>query len=166
MPEMAEDLTARVANFVYREAAALDQKNWSEWLGLYAENAEFWIPAWDDDGALTSNPATEVSLIYYGSRAGLEDRVARIRSGRSAASTPVPRTSHLVTNVRITGRDGAQVHVASNFATHSFTGRASHCFFGFYEHVLDSSAAEFLIRRKRIVLLNDIIPGVLDIYSV
>ena len=44
----------------------------------------------------------EISLIYYGIKQGLEDRVFRIRTERSSAtSLPEPRTSHNITNVEI-----------------------------------------------------------------
>src|SRR5574337_363620 len=64
--------------FLYREARYLDDKDWDNWLELYAPDATFWMPAWDDDGELTQDPQTEISLIWYGRRAGLEDRVPQI----------------------------------------------------------------------------------------
>ena len=51
---------------------------------------------------LIVDPQTEVSLIYYGHRGGLEDRVFRIKTDRSSAtSLPEPRTSHNISNVEI-----------------------------------------------------------------
>ena len=43
------------------------------------------LAAWDSEHELTKDPKSELSLIYYDSRAGLEERVLRIRSGLSAA---------------------------------------------------------------------------------
>jgi benzoate/toluate 1,2-dioxygenase beta subunit len=31
--------------FVYREARFLDDKDWENWLALYAPDAEFWVPS-------------------------------------------------------------------------------------------------------------------------
>ena len=91
-----------VRQFLTLEARYLDDKQWSEWLELYHENAEFWMPSWDDDGQLVTDPQTEISMIYYGHRGGLEDRVFRIRTERSSAtSLPEPRTSHNISNVEI-----------------------------------------------------------------
>ena len=59
------------------------------------------MPAWDDDDRLTEDPQSEISLIWYGDRGGLEDRVFRIRTERSSAtSLPEPRTvaQHLATS--------------------------------------------------------------------
>ena len=60
------------------------------------------MPAWADDDQLTEDPQREISLIYYANRGGLEDRVFRIRTDRSSAtSLPEPRTGHNITNVEI-----------------------------------------------------------------
>jgi len=77
-----------VSRFLGREAALLDSRDWDAWLDLYTEDAEYWVPAWDDDGQPTANPQREISLIYYPNRGGLEDRVFRIRTGRSACPVP------------------------------------------------------------------------------
>ena len=71
---------------VHREARLLDERRWDEWLALFVEDCEYWMPAWKADGTPTTNPQAELSHIYYASRAGLEDRVVRIRSGKSPAS--------------------------------------------------------------------------------
>ena len=82
-----------VQQFLYREARFLDDKEWESWLALYAPDAEFWMPSWDDDDELVTDPQTQISLIWYGHKGGLEDRVFRIRTERSSAtSMPEPRT--------------------------------------------------------------------------
>ena len=75
-----------VCAFLYREARLLDDRDWDNWLALYDENCTFWMPAWDDDGELTEDPQSQISLIWYGRRAGLEDRVYRIRTEIGRAS--------------------------------------------------------------------------------
>ena len=49
-----------VRDFLYREARYLDDKQWDEWLELYASDATFWMPAWDDRDQLVENPQTEI----------------------------------------------------------------------------------------------------------
>jgi len=101
----AEALTLTVEDvqqFLYREARFLDDKEWESWLELYAPDAEFWMPSWDDDDQLVTDPQTQISLIWYGNKGGLEDRVFRIRTERSSVtSMPEPRTSHNISNVEI-----------------------------------------------------------------
>ena len=80
-----------VEQFLYREARMLDDRDFEGWLNCYAPDAEFWMPGWDDDDTLVTDPQREISLIWYGNRAGIEDRVFRIRTERSSASS-VPAT--------------------------------------------------------------------------
>lgn len=72
-----------ICAFIYREARYLDDRNWEAWLELYAPEAEYWMPAWDDNDQLTDDPQSQISLIYYPNRNGLEDRVFRIKTERS-----------------------------------------------------------------------------------
>jgi hypothetical protein len=76
-----------IRQFLYREARFLDDKEWENWLALYAPDVEFWMPAWDDDDQLVTDPQTEISLIWYGNKGGLEDRVFRIGTERSSATS-------------------------------------------------------------------------------
>ena len=96
---------SEVEQFLYREARYLDDREFDKWLECYAPDAEFWMPAWDDDDTLVTDPQREISLIYYNNRGGLEDRVFRIKTDRSSAtSLPEPRTSHNISNVEIVSR--------------------------------------------------------------
>ena len=165
---MAPELLSRCADLLYQEAAYLDERRWAEWLALYTEEAEFWLPAWDEDGRPTNDPQSQLSLIYYSNRAGLEDRVWRIQSGLSPASSPLIRTCHLITNVRVTDVVADQPHVASHWQVHVYQPEKQHSFtyFGFYEHVLRSEGEKLRIAKKKILLLNDVVESVLDIYHV
>jgi len=165
---MAPELLTRCADLLYQEAAYLDERRWAEWLALYTEDAEYWLPAWDEDGRPTDDPQSQLSLIYYSSRTGLEDRVWRIQSGLSSASSPPVRTCHLVTNVRITNLTDGQPHVSSHWQVQIYRPEKQHAFtyFGFYEHVLRLEEEQLRIVRKKIILLNDIVESVLDIYHV
>jgi 3-phenylpropionate/cinnamic acid dioxygenase small subunit len=149
-----------------REALLLDRGDWDDWLALYAEDATFWMPAWRDELHPTEDPDRELSLIYYKGRRNLEDRVWRARSGLSVASTPRPRVVHQVTNILV--EEGNKV--AASFSTHLFDKRAerSHSFFGRYEYRLVRTAddSDWKIALKKILLLNDTIPTVVDFYSV
>jgi 3-phenylpropionate/cinnamic acid dioxygenase small subunit len=152
-----------------REAVALDEQRWDDWLALFAEDCEYWLPTWRHDETLTENPRAELSHIYYVNRAGLEDRIVRIRSGRSPASMPLPRTTHLVGNIRL--REAPQpdrLKLRSSWTAHVFftRSRESHAFFGHSEHDLVRRGSTWLILRKKVVLQNDYIPGMIDIYCV
>jgi benzoate/toluate 1,2-dioxygenase beta subunit len=151
--------------FLYREAACLDDKDWEAWLAHYRTDAEFWMPSWDDDDRLTEDPQSEISLIYYGDRGGLEDRVFRIRTERSSAtSLPEPRTSHMISNVEVLSHHGARVELRYNWVTLSFRYKTVDTYFGTSFCTLDVSGERPLIARKKVVLKNDYIHHVVDIY--
>jgi len=77
--------------FLFQEARVQAEKRWTDWLACYADDVVYYMPAWDDDVKLTTDPHNEVSLIYYPSKQGLEDRVFRIETERSSATTPDTR---------------------------------------------------------------------------
>ncbi len=152
---------------LYREAQCLDERRWDEWLALFLPDCEFWVPTWIDDAQLSTDPRTELSLIYYDSRDGLADRVDRIRSGTSVASIPAPRTMHAITNPRLAHAAPAHRLVHSNFSVDVYDLRhgESTRLFGWYEHELRESPEGWRIARKKITVLNDRLPPVVDIYS-
>ncbi len=154
---------------VWREAAALDERRWDDWLALYHEDAVFWVPAWKSEDQPTADPDAEISLIYIATRAQLEERVARVRSGRSAASSPMPRTAHALSNLLVDGAADGSVRVTSVATTHLYDlrRRESHSFFSRCEHVLAPAAGgQLRIRRKTVLLLNDYLPTAVDFYTV
>ena len=104
-------LYAIVRDFLYREARYLDDGQWDQWLELYAADASFWMPCWDDNDTLTEDPQSEISLIWYGNRGGLEDRVFRIKTERSSATIPDTRTSHNLGNIEIVAEADGLCHV-------------------------------------------------------
>ena len=165
---MNHDRLGIATEILYREALLLDTQRWDEWTALFAADCEYWVPAWKGEHAPTEDPRREISLIYYSTRAGLEDRIWRARSGRSVASFVLPRTQHAVTNILLDDRStDARLDVLSNFVTHQFLlkEKTVEVFFGRYEHTLVRQAGEWLIARKKIILLNDYLPAKVDVYS-
>ena len=152
--------------FLYKEARYLDDKDWDNWLALYAADAQFWMPAWSEDDQITTDPQTQISLIYYANRSGLEDRIFRIRTERSSATMPEPRTSHNISNVEITMQSQDEVKLRFNWLTLSHRYKATDTYFGTSFYTLDTSGAAPLIKAKKIVLKNDYIRHVIDIYHI
>ncbi len=155
-----------IQSFLFYEARQLDDENWDDWLACYHPDVNFWMPAWDDDDSLVTNPETEISLIYYPTRQGLEDRVFRIKTERSSATMPDTRTSHNISNVEIESRHEDVFTVRFNWLTMSHRYKANHTFFGMSRYVIDFSGPKPLILKKYIVLKNDYINQVIDIYHI
>lgn len=153
-----------IAQFLYREARFLDDEQWDDWLQCYAPSASFWMPAWDDDDKLTEDPLSEISLIYYPDRQGLEDRVFRIKTERSSATMPDTRTTHNLSNIELIARDGDKVTVRFNWNTLSFRYKTSYSYFGMSRYEIDFSGEQPKILNKYVVLKNDYINQVIDIY--
>lgn len=155
-----------ICAFLYREARLLDERAFDEWLQCYAENAEYWMPAWTDDDELTTDPHSQISLIYYANRKGLEDRVYRLNTERSTASTPEARTAHFIANVEVLDRREGAIDLRYNWHTLSHRYQKTQQFFGTTFLTLDTSGPAPLITRKKIVLKDDYIHQVIDIYHV
>jgi anthranilate 1,2-dioxygenase small subunit len=161
------DDVARCADLLYTEARLIDQKAWDDWLALYLPEAEFWIPAWDSEHSYVSDPQNEISLMYYADRSGLEDRVYRLRTGMSSASVPLPRTSHLVSNVQVAKQGDGDFLVHAAWQVTYFKHKKTNFFAGQYEYLLrPQDDGGLRIARKKIIIINDLIPEVLDFYHV
>jgi benzoate/toluate 1,2-dioxygenase beta subunit len=153
--------------FLYREARFLDDREFDRWLDCYHPEAEFWMPAWADDDELTSDPQREISLIYYANRGGLEDRVFRIKTDRSSAtSLPEPRTGHNITNVEVIEWSGDQVDIRFNWHTLYYRYQNIDPYFGTSFYTIDYSGTQPVIRKKKVVLKNDYIHHIVDIYHI
>ena len=155
-----------VAQFLYREARLLDDRQWDEWLTCYAPGASFWMPAWDDDDRLVEDPHAHVSLIYYPNREGLEDRVFRIKTERSGASLPEPRTCHNIANIELLERRDDALDLRFNWHTLSHRYKLTESFFGTSFYTLDTGSGQPLITAKKVILKNDYIHHVIDVYHI
>jgi len=162
-PESMSEAT----ELLYREALCLDEQRWDNWLDLMTEDVEYWVPAWKTEHEPTDNPASEISLIYLTARVRLEERVTRIRSGRSAASLVLPRTAHAISNVLV--EDGARADellVNCVCVTHIYDPKRrrenqSNCR---YTVRLVRENNIWKIAAKKIILLNDNLPTKLEFY--
>ncbi|MDP9517828.1 benzoate 1,2-dioxygenase small subunit [Pseudomonas protegens] len=153
-----------VRDFLYREARYLDDKDWDSWLELYAPDATFWMPSWDDRDQLTEDPQREISLIWYGNRSGLEDRVFRIKTERSSASIPDTRTSHNLSNIELLEQGDGLCKLRFNWHTLSFRYKTVDSYFGCSFYTLDVRGENPLILAKKVILKNDYVRQVVDIY--
>jgi len=158
---------AEAAAFLYKEALMLDEQRWDDWLALYAEDAVFWIPSYTMLGEPVTNPELSINLIYITSRSGLEDRIYRIRTGRSEASSPLPRTCHQITNVLVAEGNSRRINVTANFQVTSWSHkRGAECRSGRYDFELSRASDEYCIQRKKILPVDEITDGWYDIFSI
>lgn len=159
-------LQERIEQFLYKEAAYCDARDWHAYLELYDENCEYYIPQWLSETDYTTDPRTQLAYIYYKDRSGLEDRIFRLRTNRSAASQPPFRTAHLINNVRVEELADHRCAVNANWITHFYRSGDAGYFFGWSEYLLKQDGDSWRIARKKAVILNDRINHVIDFYHV
>ncbi len=163
------ELLAQGTDVLSREALYIDMRRWDDWIALYDEAAVLWAPAWRTDDEMTDNVKREISLFYFETRAGIEDRVWRIRRNSAPALTPLPRTTHVVTNTVFDTPPGDMemtLHSAWTCHVYSLRDKTQHAFFGRYEHDLKRAGDGWRITRKKIILMNDFIPAMVDVFCV
>ena len=162
---MSQSSWESVSKLLGQEILTLDSRNWDGWLELYEADAEYWVPAWTDAGVLTTDPKSQISLIYYSSRAGLEDRVFRLRSGKSAAGNLEFRTSHF-SQLLDASNEAANCTVRTNWQVNALLNNEVAMFFGSAEYLLTESASGWKIKRKKTILANDRPDTLIDFYLI
>ena len=166
-PAAADLSFEAIQSFLYAEARALDGREWDAWIDFYHPDCPFWMPAWDDFDTLTEDPETELSLIYYYDRSGIEDRVFRIKTDRSSAtSLPEPRTQHNISNIEVLERAGQTIKLRFNWITNTYRYGETDTHWGTSFYTLDVSGEKPLIADKKVVLKNDRIHHVIDVYHI
>jgi p-cumate 2,3-dioxygenase beta subunit len=132
-----------IEQFLYREAELLDEWRLEEWLALFAEQASYIVPA-------TSGGSAEVGAalaLVSDDRSRLAGRVQRLLNRNAHASSPHPRTRHLVTNIRPTS-DGNGWKVRANFVVYSMRNRQTNLYMGEYRYRLRGVGGSFLIEER------------------
>ena len=149
------------------EALHLDNRDWSQWLDLYCDDAVYWVPAWIDENTETQDPGAEISQIYHQSKAALAERISRVESGLSVTAMPLARTSHFVSNVLVLESSSNLIAARANMQVQVFQPRTAQQYvnFGDYEITLKRVDQRWLIAAKTIHLKNDLIPALVDFYT-
>jgi p-cumate 2,3-dioxygenase beta subunit len=150
---MSAQLPSRqqVEDFLYREAALLDEWRLDEWLELLTDDATYQIPPTD----VPEGDARNTLFI-------IADDVVRIRSrvkqllGKSAwAESPHSRTRRLISNVRVLGAEGDLVLVTANFAVYRMRYESVDTYVGHYDYKLVREGDDLKIRERRVILDNE-----------
>ena len=110
--------------FVLREARLLDERRFGEWLGLFADDAVYWIPTKPDQ----ASPHEALSIIYE-PKSLLAVRVERLQRGDMHVQTPPSRTVHHVSAVEVDGDDARSALIVAEWRAGEsrwFAGRVLH----------------------------------------
>jgi p-cumate 2,3-dioxygenase beta subunit len=142
---------AEVEDFLYAEAALLDDWRLEEWVELFTLDCTYEVPATD---APDSDPGLTWSLIHD-RRTMLEQRVIRLKKPEAHAEFPHSQTSRIIGNVRIVERLEQTLLVQANFLVSRMKAGKFDQYVGRHHYELVPAAEGFLIRRKRSVLAHD-----------
>ena len=142
------DLPA-VAEFLYEEAALLDDWKLPEWHALFAPDGWYLVPNTFGDPYA---PVEQSLYIIADDPHHVSERVKRLMKRSAHAEQPRSVTHRLIGNVRILGRDSAEMRVQSSFITHRTSQGVTDSFFGRHEYRLVLLAGALRIREKRTLL--------------
>ena len=147
---VAHDLRNAVEAFLYTEADLMDRHQYDAWLALWAQDALYWAPCNEED----VDPARELSLIYE-RRSGIEDRLFRLKGRHAHAQSPKSRLVRVLSNIRIEAADDKEVRVASCFILGEVRLNRQAIILGRVTHRLVPEGDSFLIREKKIFLIEN-----------
>ena len=160
-PQVLERLIIKdeVEQFLYQEAALLDERRYEEWINLIAEDIHYFMPIrqnvkfgeWDREN---SDPDSEISWFDEGKDV-LEGRVRQLMTGVHWAEEPVSRIRHIISNVRVLGVEGDEISTSDNFFVwHNRLQEEVNVFVGRRDNVLRRDPETGFKLVKRTILLD------------
>ena len=138
-----------VEQFLYRQAALLDAKQWQQYIDLFTDDGHYWMPASPEQTTGEGVPS-----IFYEDRNLMTVRMRRVQHPDAWSQRPLWGTNHLVGNVMIDPESDGQLVVRSRFHMMEFRRDASRHFAGSYIHHLVRTGDGFRIRLQRVDMVN------------
>jgi benzoate/toluate 1,2-dioxygenase subunit beta len=145
---LAYQTMREIESFILREARLLDAGKFEAWLDLYAPDGIYWMPSQPDQ----ADPLGIASIIYE-DHPILAMRVQRLLEARALVLTPMPRTTHLVSNIEAEADDEDFLAEAA-FICVEYKGERQQLYSGRQSLRLARHNGSFCIKMKRVSLLN------------
>jgi p-cumate 2,3-dioxygenase subunit beta len=140
---------AEYEDFLYTEAALLDEWRMDEWFALFLEGATYEVPcAGAPDSADSSEDLFYISDNYF----RLRHRVARMNKETHHSEFPHSAVTRMIGNVRILGSDESGASVGCTFVTHRSKNDVLSVYCGHHRYVLRSVDGQIRIVSKRTYL--------------
>ena len=137
-----------IEDFLYEEAALLDEWRLNEWLELLTEDATYEVPATD---APDGNPLSTLFLVAD-DKVRIRSRVGQLLGKSAWAENPPSRTRRMISNVRIRGMDAENISVTANFVIYRMRFEQMDTYVGRYEHTLVPRQGGLKIRARKAIL--------------
>jgi p-cumate 2,3-dioxygenase beta subunit len=150
---MSAQLPSRqqVEDFLYREAALLDEWLLEEWLELLTDDATYQIPPTD----VPEGDARNTLFIIADDAVRIRSRVKQLLGKSAWAENPPSRTRRLISNVRVLGAEGDLVLVTANFAVYRMRYESVDTYVGHYDYKLVHQGDDLKIHERRVILDNE-----------
>lgn len=133
-----------------KEARLLDQDRRDDWLGLYAPECLYWVPATPHGG----DPRREIA-VCFDDRRRLEDRLYRLDNEFAWSQQPRSRTARLISNVTVfETSEATEFMVRSTFFTSEFQAGDKRSYTGWYGHRLRDKGDSWEILVKQVNLID------------
>jgi p-cumate 2,3-dioxygenase beta subunit len=142
------ELRAAVEDFLYYEAALLDEWRLDEWLALFVPEARYVVPTTD----LPEGDPERDLVFVDDDYTRLQGRVNRLKSRHAHREFPWSRTRRLITNVRLLDCTDDAVTVTASFAVYRFREGRGAPYVGRYDYTLQRTDDDFKIRYRRATL--------------
>jgi p-cumate 2,3-dioxygenase beta subunit len=140
---------AEVEDFLYHEAALLDEWRLDEWEALLTDDACYYVPPNDQ---LESDHRSTLFLVAD-DRERIRQRVIRIKDPNCHAEYPKSRTRRMISNVRIVSADGDLIGVTANFVCYRFRRyERIREYVGRYRYLLRRAGDSFKIKERRVLI--------------
>jgi len=150
------DLLHRVERFIYDEADLLDGWKLPEWRALFSENGRYLVPPLNVADPETVEPG-EFLFLAHDEIHMIGARVERMMKKNAHVESPRSNVRHLINNIRILSREGAELRVCANFMIYRARRGLVTQYVGRAFYTLHEEAASFRIEEKRVCLDNDIL---------
>ena len=144
---------AEAEDFLYHEAALLDEWKVKEWAALFTDDGEYMIPSTD---APHADPRTTLFLVFD-DRHRLEERGKRLMSKAAHAEFPHSRTVHSYSNVRVAQSEDGETLVRCAFSIARSKGPVNETYPGHMLFRLRRVDGALRIRLKRCELALEVL---------
>jgi p-cumate 2,3-dioxygenase beta subunit len=136
-----------VEDFLFHEAALLDEWRLEEWEELLTDDAAYYVPPNDQPDGDHRNSLFTIA----DDRERIRQRVIRLLDPSCHAEFPHSRTRRHISNVRIIERSGDEITVAANFVCYRFRRHERiREYVGGYRYRLKCVDDSFRIKERRV----------------
>ncbi len=139
---------AQIEDFLYEEAALLDEWRLRDWLELLTDDVVYEVPSTD----VPDGDSRNTLFIVADDAERLRLRVEQLLGKSAWAENPKSRTRRLISNVRLREVDGDTLKITANFVVYRMRSGHIDTYIGRYEHTLVQRDGTLKIRYRRAVL--------------